>query len=126
MKPSVFLLSLFIPTICFSEDMNEQINKACSRHAVSLVASLKSEVVGDLSQEKSAQALKLAANSCQAYLKKEFAGNTATVAAAEKVPEKEVLQKEVVEEDNMDWFTTKILSGDTTRKEGNKRLKRLK
>jgi hypothetical protein len=121
MKPSIFLLSLFIPTISFSEDMNEQINKACSRHAVSLVASLKSEVVGDLSQEKSAQALKLATDSCQAYLKKEFGGSTATVATVEEAQE-----KEVVEEDNMDWFTTKILSGDTTRKEGNKRLKRLK
>jgi len=29
-------------------------------------------------------------------------------------------------DENRDWFTEKILSGDTSKKDGNKRLKKLK
>ena len=60
-----FLLLLTTPGVLpvqflAAEDIDTQINKACLRHAVSLVAKLKSEVVGELNEEKSNYALKLA------------------------------------------------------------------
>ncbi len=93
-----------------ADELDSQINKACLRHAISLVARLKSDVV-ELNSKKSDQALKLATDSCQAYFKKEFSQNP--VAVVEKDPEKE-----------RDWFTEKMLSGDSAKKDGNKRLQR--
>lgn len=121
MKVLTFLLAITLfPTISFANDLDNQINKACLRHAVSLVARLKTEVIGELSPEKSDQALKLATESCQAYFKKEF--NQNTIATSES-KNKEEGDKE---KGKVDWFTEKILSGDTSRKKGNKRLRKIK
>jgi hypothetical protein len=122
MKIFPFLLAIIcIPSVSFAEDINNQIDKACLRHAVSLVSKLKSEVIGDLSQKKSDQALKLATDSCQAYFKKEFSKNPESVTSVSS-------NDEIEKEDNnmKDWLTEKILSGDTKRKKGNERLKKLK
>jgi hypothetical protein len=119
MKAFIFLISvIFIPTFSFAGDLEAQINKACLRHAISLVSNLKTEVIGELSDDKSAQVLKLATDSCQAYFKKEFNQQTTESIAAANNNEQE--------EGGTDWFTEKILSGDIERKEGNKRLKNLK
>ncbi len=121
MKLFTFLLTVTLfPVSVLADDLDKQINKACLRHAVSLVSKLKTEVVGDLSQEKSDQALKLATDSCQAYFKKEFSQNPEAVAAA--------TNSETEKDDGgvKDWLTEKILSGDTSRKEGNNRIKKIK
>jgi len=118
MKAFVFLLAITLfPITSFADDLENKINKACLRHAVSLVAKLKTEVIGELTQEKSRQALKLATDSCQAYFKKEFSQNTKVVSTVKNTNE---------EKGNIDWLTEKILSGDDSRKEGNKRLKKIK
>ncbi len=115
--PVLFAITFF-PVCSFAEDLDNQINKACLRHAVSLITKLEADVIGNLSQEKSNQALQLATNSCQAYFKKEFNQNSELVAeAASNNTEKK-------DDDESDWFTDKILSGDSSNKEGNKRLKR--
>jgi hypothetical protein len=119
MKSFTLLLAItLLPNFVIAEEIDEQINKACLRHAVSLVAKLKTDVVGELSQEKSDQALKIATDSCQAYFKKEFSHNPEAVAAAKNQSE---------DDDGVtDWLTKKILSGDTSRKEGNNRIKKIK
>ncbi len=122
MKTFSFLLAIvFFPSVGFTQDFDNQINKACLRHAVSLVSKLKSEVIGNLSQEKYEQALKLATDSCQAYFKKEFSQNPESIATASSDNKSE-------EEDGSvkDWLTEKILSDDVKRKKGNDRLKNMK
>lgn len=120
-----FLLLIALPLLSLqafaADDIDTQINKACLRHAVSLVARLQSEVVGELSNEKSEQALKLATDSCQAYFKKEFSQNANTIANAAN-DEKEEKSNTGVK----DWLTERILNGDSSRKAGNERLKRIK
>lgn len=118
-KLTLFLLITFLPVYSFAGEFDEQINKACLKHAVSLVAKLKNDVIDDLSQEKSDEALKIATESCQAYFKNEFSRNPEAVVAA--------TDNSMEEENNKtDWFTEKILSGDVTRKKGNERLKNFK
>jgi hypothetical protein len=115
----LFVLTLF-PFSVSADDLDGQINKACLRHAVSLVAKLKTDVVGELNQEQSDQALKIATDSCQAYFKKEFSQNTEAIAAVNKS------QEEKEEGGVKDWLTEKILSGEVERKKGNERLRNLK
>jgi hypothetical protein len=122
MKSLTLLLVSFIllPFSAVADELDDQINKACLRHAVSLVSQLKTDVVGELSQDKSDQALKLATDSCQAYFKKEFSQDSEAVAVASNN------KKEAENDDDGDWFTEKILSGEVTRKKGNERLRNLK
>ena len=118
-KLTLFLLITFLPVYSFAGEFDEQINKACLRHAVSLVAKLKNDVVGDMSVKQSDEALKIATESCQAYFKNEFSHNPDTVASAKA--------KQEGDEDGVkDWLTEKILSGDSSRKKGNERLKNFK
>jgi len=121
MRIFLFLLSItFFPSLSSADELDSQINKACLRHAISLVSRLKTEVISNMDQEQSDQTLKLATASCQAYFKKEFSQTPSPVSTAEK-------QAEVSEnKDTTDWLTESILSGDTVRKEGNKRLMRKK
>ena len=121
MKPFLFIVAMTIfPSVIYADEIDSQIDKACLRHAVSLVAKLKSEVLGDLSQVKSEEALKLATETCQAYFKKEFSQNPEAIAAKNS-------DKESGDESSAnDWLTEKILSGDTKRKKGNERLRKLK
>lgn len=118
MKKITLLLAItLLPFTTYADEFDTQINKACLRHAVSLVARLKSDVV-ELSNEKSDQALILATESCQAYFKKEFSQNKETVAAAKEK------QKEEEDDDDKDWFTEMMTSGESGKKAGNKRLER--
>jgi hypothetical protein len=115
MRAFTFLLAIiFFPTLSFSDELDKQINKACLRHAVSFVTTLKTDVIGELSQEKSDQALKLETDSCQAYFKKEFNQNTVDVSTAKNTKE--------TSECKVDWLSVNLLSGDSSSKEGNKRL----
>jgi hypothetical protein len=121
MRPFLFILAITIyPSISYADEIDSQIDKACLRHAVSFVAKLKADVIGELSQDKADQALKLATETCQAYFKKEFSQNPEAIAAKNS-------DKESGDESSTnDWLTEKILSGDTTRKKGNERLRKLK
>jgi len=116
--PILFSLFLLHSAAIADAGLTEpQIDRACLRHAVSLVARLKSESSLKMDQAQSEQALALATESCQAYFKKEFMSE----AAANEI---ESGSDEV--ENDKDWFTEHILSGDTERKKGNERLKKLK
>lgn len=115
MKYSFYLMAiLLLPLPSYADDLDDQINKACLRHAVSLVARLKTEVLGELNQTKSDQALKLATESCQAYFSKEFSSTTITTNSEEKVT--------VDKEKSGDSFTDRWM--ESADKDGNKRLKR--
>ena len=122
MRPLFFIIAVScIPLSSSAEEIENQINKACLRHAVSLVSQLKSDVIGELNQSQSDQALKIATESCQAYFKKEFSQNSESIANSNDS------KKQTADDDGVkDWLTEKILSGDSSRKEGNKRLDRLK
>jgi hypothetical protein len=104
MKPFLFLPLVLFYSSSYSASLDEQINKACLRHAISLVTQLKSEVIDDLSQSQSDQALKIATETCQAYFNNEFNQDSGET----------------------DFLTEKILSGDSSRKKGNERLRRNK
>ncbi|MFT5396739.1 MAG: hypothetical protein ACI85N_001944 [Gammaproteobacteria bacterium] len=110
----LFAISLYASS-SFADDLDKQINNACLRHAVSLVAQLKSEVVEGMSQEQSDKALKIATTSCQAYFNKEF--------SPAKIAENVEVQREVIEKRSSGdaltdgWF-------ETGGKKGNERLKR--
>lgn len=103
-KPLLVLLFASFYSSSYARDLEEQINKACLHHAISLVTQLKTDVVKDLNQSQSEQALKIATDSCQAYFNKEFAETT------------------ISNNDDSDLLTEKILSGEVVRKDGNKRL----
>jgi len=116
MKPFFFLIAVSLySSTSFANELDKQINKACLRHAVSLVAQLKSDVVENMSQEQSDKALKIATNSCHAYFIKEF--------SPEKIAENVVVQKEVIEKKGGgDAFTDGWF--ETGGKKGNERLNR--
>lgn len=101
----LFFVSFY--SSAYAGDLEEQINKACLRHAISLVTQLKTDVVKDLDQNQSDQALKIATDSCQAYFNKEFAETTISNNDSDN---------------KTDSLTEKILSGEVVRKDGNKRL----
>ena len=107
----IFVLSLYSSS-SYAADIETQINKACLRHAVSLVAQLKADVINNLTQAQTDQSLKIATDTCQAYFRKEF--------SPEKIAENVDVQKEVIEKKSRGdrWFET----GD--KKKGNERLTR--
>lgn len=116
MKKITLLVAItFSPFYSFAGEFDEQINKACLRHAVSLVAKLKNNVVDNMSSQQSDEALKIATESCQAYFKNEFSRNSDTIAAAKEKQN---------EDDDKDWFTELMTNSDSEKKAGNKRLER--
>jgi len=108
---------IFVPSLSHAKNLDKQINKACLRHAVSLITRLQSEVIGELEQNQSDKALKLATESCQAYFKKEFNPNAEAISLSQKQSTEDSDDKGVT-----DWLTEKILNDDSSRKKGNKRL----
>lgn len=117
---SLLIISSFISMPVLADaDVAQQINKACQRHAVSLVARLKADVIGDIGQAKSAQTLKIANESCQAYFMREFGqGMPATSAQVNNAKAEEA-------EEKGSWFEEQIIKGgDTVKKPGHERLKR--
>ena len=118
----IFLLlfcSFISVPVMADADVAKQINKACQRHAVSLVARLKADVIGDMGQAKSAQAMKLATESCQAYFMREFGQGlpVASTQVDDTNPDKS--------EEKGSWFEEQIIKGgDVERKPGHERLKR--
>ena len=116
MKKLTLLIAVsLLPTYSVASEFDEQISKACLRHAVSLVAKLKNNVIDGMSSSQSDEALKIATESCQAYFKSEFSRNPNAVTT------KIEGQKS---DDKKDWFTELMTGGDSSKKDGNKRLER--
>lgn len=109
----IFVLALY-SSAPYAAETETQINKGCLRHAASLVAQLKADVINNLTQAQTDQALKIATDSCQAYLNKEFADT----------PEATVASSEDSKKRYADDFTEKFLNDDSEKKDGNKRLTR--
>ncbi len=107
----IFILSLY-SSISYAAETEIQINKACLHHAVSLVAQLKADVINDLTQAQTDQALKIATDSCQAYFNKAFSDTTEDTLASSGDAKKSY----------SDSFTEKLLNGVSEKKDGNKRL----
>ncbi len=107
MRPSYFLLAFLVLAfpVRSESDINAQINKACQRHAVSLVARLKSEITGDLGSAQTSRALAIATESCEAYFMREFGtqegiASTTSDTRKEKVTAKEGEEEEEEEDDD--------------------------
>jgi hypothetical protein len=114
-KTLVVLLFVSFYSSSYAEDLEEQINKACLRHAVSLVTQLKTDVIKDLDKSQSDQALKIATDSCQAYFNKEFSNTT--ISNSESTTEAE--SSESKSSSILDVFDSEVI-----RKPGNERLKK--
>lgn len=112
------LLLIFISPCILAEQTDDSVNKTCLKHAISVTDQLRSEILSDLDKEQLNRILRITSEDC----KKFFA------AAPQKVSDKQAMKEDIdeSEEESGDWFTEKIFSGDTTRKDGNKRLDRLR
>lgn len=117
----LFTCITLLPLHGQADELDNQINKACLRHSVSLLAKLKSEVIGEMSQQQSDQALKMANESCQAYFKREFGGNPESV---ESIAAKSAQQPEVKQKESKESLSDIIFSDEASDKQGNKRLRR--
>ena len=113
----LLLLNLVSLPVSSADDVSSQINKACLRHAVSLVARLKADVIGGMTQEQSDQALKLASQYCQAYFNREFGQNPVVV--------RNENANEETSKKSGDWFNDQIIQGGGVEKnKGHERLQR--
>ncbi len=101
-----------------SPETQQQIDSACLRQAISLANQLKSEVYSEMDSTQTNKIVKLATNTC----KQQFSQIDAASAVAAKQDSANSNSGDSSGESILDT----ILSGDTTRKEGNKRLKNLK
>ena len=101
----------------YAETMEQQIDRACLKQAVTLVNELKSEVYVDMDSMQSNTILKMAAATCsQEFNHAELKQSVTAIEPAK--------DKQAEEEKSSDWFTDHILSGEVSDKAGNKRLKR--
>ena len=120
MKKLMLLITVtFLPGYSFANELDEQINKACLRHAVSLVAKLKNNVVNNMSSEQSDEALIIATESCQAYFKSEFNRNTESMTVSTD-------KKDESKGEKSSSILDVIFDSEVKRKPGNERLKNIK
>ena len=101
----------------YAETMEQQIDRACLKQAVTLVNELKSEVYVDMDSMQSNTILKMAAATCRQQFAKAETRQSLTAIEPTK-------DEQAEEEKSGDWFTDHILSGEVSDKAGNKRLKR--
>ena len=110
----LILLSSSPALLQAEEKLDNQIDQACMRHAVTLVARIKAEVIDNINEQQSKQMLAMAKESCEAYYTHTFA-NTDTLNAQPQD-----------DEEKSNWLTEIILRGETERTAGHDRLKRMK
>jgi uncharacterized membrane protein YheB (UPF0754 family) len=111
---NILLLLPFIIFNVHAESVDETIGNACLKQAVSFTQQLKADVYTDMDRQQASKIIQLSTESC----KQQFAAKENREVVAD-------VNEEMQESKSTDWFTQKILSGDTTRKSGNERLKRL-
>lgn len=114
MKKALLFLFLFVVNV-HAEAPDETINEACLKQAIALARQLKTDVFTDMNGDQAENVVRLSTASC----KQQFAASNSGDVAVPTTAEDE-------ESGAMDWFSEKILSGDTSRKEGNKRLERMR
>ncbi len=102
---------IFISFNLYADVAKQDIDKICLKHAVSVVDQLNSEILPKLEKDQLNNILRITTENCKKYFNNDDDG-------------KAVVSANNDDEDSEDWFTEKILKGDTSRKEGNKRLKR--
>ena len=108
---------LILPCIIFNvhaESVDETISNACLKQAVSFTQQLKADVYPDMNKEQANKIIQLSTENC----KQQFAAKENREVVAD-------MNEEMQESKSTDWFTQKILSGETSRKSGNERLRRL-
>ena len=97
-----------------AETIDETVNSACLKQAITLVQKMKADIYSDMSKEQEENIVRMSTDSC----KQQF---TATET-------QQVISQAAEEEDDtgtMDWFTDKILNSEAPDKDGNKRLKKM-
>ncbi len=97
-----------------AESVDETISKACLKQAVSLTQQLKTDIYTDMDKEQANKIIRPSTENC----KQQFAAKENTGVVSQVAEEKN-------ESRSTDWFTEKVLSGESADKAGNERLKRL-
>ncbi len=111
---NIFLFFLFLSFNLQAESTDETINNACLNQALSLVQKMKAEIYTEMNEEQGKNIIRLSTESC----KQQFAAKDTQQIVSQ-------VNEEKSEPGTMDWFTDKILNGDTPDKDGNRRLKRM-
>ena len=117
LKYSALFLIYFSPCI-LAEQTDGSVNKTCLKHAISVTDQLREQVLTELDKTQLNTILRITSEDCKKFF----------TSAPQEAPIKQTKNEETgeKEEESGNWFTEKILSGDTNRKEGNKRLDRLR
>lgn len=114
------LLGLSLSTSVYAEEeLGQQINTACERHAISLSGEIQSTIARGLTEQQVQRIRASALASCNAYLGKSLVHNeTARAVVAEKARE-ERIEKESLQEKVDRWLTE-----EPERNAGHDRLKK--
>ena len=113
----IVCLIIFISFNLYADVTNQDIDKVCLKHAVSLVNHLNTEIMVDINQIQSDKILELTTENCKQHF---YDAENENITKAKNIEQSD---KEDTE-DKEDWFTEKILTGEVPDKAGNKRLKR--
>lgn len=117
MKYSALLLIFFAPCVV-AEQTDGDVNKTCLKHAISVTDQLREQLSTDLDKSQLNTILRITSEDCKNFFA--IAPQQTTVKQTKNE------ENDDADEESGDWFTEKILGGDTSRKEGNKRLDRLR
>ena len=108
----IFCFIIIVSFNLYADVASQNTDKVCLKHAISVIDQLNSEISPKLEKDQLNNILRITTENCKKY----FTNND--------------IEKSVVsandDENSEDWFTEKILKGDTSRKEGNKRLDRMR
>ena len=115
MKTQILILAVVLTFQVHADTNQENTDHACLQQAITLVKQIKSELYPGMDKLKSDRIVNMAAASCS----KQFSNQSIHQTGGDSS-----LQKEN-NEDSGNWFTEKILGGETPDKAGNKRLKRM-
>ena len=115
MKTLILILTI-IQTFQVRADTNQMnTDHACLQQAIILVKQIKSELYPNMDQLKSDRIVKMAVASC----KQQFNNTSVHQTDTDNPGQAES------DDDDSNWFTEKILSGETPNKAGNKRLRKM-
>ncbi len=99
--------------------IEDQINSACQRHAISLSGELQLSIFQDMSEAQAEQVRHRAMISCNAYFHQAFVDNPSAREVAAEKSRAEMIEKETTEEKLKRW-----LSEEPERNAGHKRLQK--
>jgi hypothetical protein len=121
MKRFFAALTFCIVSTCSSADtaIEDQINSACQRHAISLSGELQLSIFRDMSEAQAEQVRQKAMISCNSYFQQAFVDNPTAREVAEEKSRAEMIEKETTEERLKRW-----LSEEPERNAGHKRLQK--